>query len=417
MNKKILIIDLKERYNSIISDKIDENQKSNFYFGQLLFNELIKSNIVEIIDPVSKYIQFGFKKFNEILEEAIVKFDIIIFFQIWFFGFRHNLFSDLKKKNKNIRLISFDIESNEMIFIYYLKLLENFDLLFTTDSIFASKIYKKKNINAEFYPISFSNKHYYPSDYKKIYDGSFMGQKHSDRESYINFLVNKNFNIKTFGSYKNEKIPNEKFNKIIQQTKINLYFSKQKKKSSRIFDLTMSYNMKYTLLHFAMLQAFFLIEYSDEHNFFLKKYDFLMFKNKNQLLDKFSYFLKNEKERVEISKKIFNDIGKKFSFEERYKGLQSKILNIAIQNKVNDLDINNQFFIKDLFKFPINFENSYFIIDNIKLMLQIKNFKIKIFSIIDFTIYLFQTFKIKIIKHIFNAFFIKYLETCKNRKI
>lgn len=73
MNKKILIIDLKERYNSIISDKIDENQKSNFYFGQLLFNELIKSNIVEIIDPVSKYIQFGFKKFNEILEEAIVK--------------------------------------------------------------------------------------------------------------------------------------------------------------------------------------------------------------------------------------------------------------------------------------------------------------------------------------------------------
>jgi hypothetical protein len=416
LNKKILIIDIKERYNSIISDKINEDQKSNNYFGQLLFNELIKDNTVEIIDPVQEYVKFGFKKFNKILEETIKKFDIIIFFQIWFFGFKHNLFSDLKKKNK-IKLISFDIESNEMIFIYYLKLLENFDLVFATDSILASEIYKKKNINAEFYPISFSSKHYYPSNYEKIYDGSFMGQKHSDRESYINFLINKNFNIKTFGSYKNERIPNEKFNKIIHQTKINLYFSKQKKKSSRIFDLTMSYNMKYTLLHFAMLQAFFLIEYSDEHNFFLKKYNFLMFKNKNQLLDKFSYFLKNEKERVEISKKIWADIGEKFSFEERYKNLQSKIFNIPTQNKVNDLDINKQFFIKDLFKFPINFENSYFIINNVRLILLIKSFKIKVFSIIDFMIYLFRTFKIKTIKHLLHAFYIKNLETYKNKKI
>ena len=242
-------------------------------------------------------------------------FDKIILFQSWFFGFDHNLFNNIKNKNPKINLFCIDLESNEMIFIYYAKLLENFDLIFTSDSLVAENIYNQIGIKSKFLPFVYSEKNFYNKNSKKIYDISFIGQKHSTRPIYINHLRENKFNVKTFGAYENERISWVKINDIYNQTKINLYFSFQKRRKDKIFDLTMDRNMKSSLLHFIMSESFFLIEYSKEHNSIINEFPELMFKSKFELLEKVNFFLHNENERNYMITKIQKKIGKKYNFE------------------------------------------------------------------------------------------------------
>ena len=99
-------------------------------------------------------------------------------------------------KKFGVKLICVDLESNEMLFIYYLKLLENYDFIFTSDSILASNIYKYFNINAEFIPFVYSKDHYFPKKMEKIFDGSFIGQNTLQDLNLLKVLNNQVLKLK-----------------------------------------------------------------------------------------------------------------------------------------------------------------------------------------------------------------------------
>ena len=98
-----------------------------------------------------------------------------------------------------------------------------------TVAILASNIYKYFNINAEFIPFVYSKDHYFPKKMEKIFDGSFIGQKHTTRPKFIESLKQSGFGkIKTFGVYDKKYLDWNEIINIYNQTKINLYFSQQK---------------------------------------------------------------------------------------------------------------------------------------------------------------------------------------------
>jgi len=319
------------------------NSEENILFERLIYNEIKNNFNVETLDCKKIFLEKGFKEFNKFLEKFSKNFDVIILFQSWFFGFDHNLFNRIKKNKPSIQLFCVDLESNEMIFIYYAKLLESFNLIFTSDSLLAAKIYNQIGIKSKFLPFVYSKEHFFNQNLPKIYDLSFIGQKHSTRPFYIDYLKANNLDVKTFGAYENQRITWKEVNKIYNSTKINLYFSFQKRRKNKIFDLTMSHNMKSSLLHFIMSKNFFLIEYSLEHDSIISEFSDLMFKNKFELLDKVNFFLNNENKRENIINDMHKKIGDKYNFEnyksffleEFYKECKKELIDQKFSSKLS----------------------------------------------------------------------------------
>ena len=285
-----------------------------------------------------------------------------------------------------------------MLFIYYAKLLENFDLVFCSDSILAERIYGSLNINSKFLPFVFSDKHYYPplNSTDKLYDSSFIGQKHSSRAYYINHLLKNDCKVSTFGAYNQDYISWSDIIKIYYSTKINLYFSEQKRRKEKIFDLTMSHNMKSSLLHFAMTKSFFLIEHSYEHEKILGEFKFLTFKNKDELLSKYQFYLNNQLARDALVEKIYKKIGIFYSFENYYMNFIDLIFNNAQPVRLkNKHQISKAYQINLLGLKKIKLYNKFFIINNLSQINKIKNIQLKIKSFIVFFIYCFSFLKMK----------------------
>ena len=397
MKKSILVINELSNHQDV--------KPFNHRFDKLLIDKLNLQHHVEIFDQFINFHKYGLDKFNIVLEEKIKAFDIVILFQSWFFGFKYDLFTKIKKKF-GTKLICIDLESNEMVFIYYLKLLENFDFIFTSDSIFASKIYNYFNIKAEFIPFAFSQDHYFPEKMKNIYDGSFIGQKHTTRPKFIESLKQSGFKIKTFGAYNKNYINWTEMIKIYNQTKINLYFSQQKRRKDKIFDLTMSNNMKSSILHFSMMKNFFLVEFSQEHREILKGYEFLMFRNEKELNSKFKYYLDNQNERDDISEKLYNDIGQKYCFENFSNNFTENILSNFSDKKIIEIDITKPIHLNGVLQNPVQFSHNFFIEGNLSNILKVSSTSKKIEYLIQLIFYLLRTFKFSNL--LFLLKFIKY---------
>lgn len=141
--------------------------------------------------------------------------------------------------------------------------------------------------------------HYFDRKLERNIDVSFLGSLHKPhREEYCQFLRDHRINIVTAGGLSQEEIikpiPWADYIGIVSQSKIGLNFCRTREDLSqmkgRVFDLTAA---KTFLLEEAGLET---------REFFEDGKEFVMFRNKEDLLEKVRYYLAHDEERERIAK-------------------------------------------------------------------------------------------------------------------
>ena len=169
---------------------------------------------------------------------------------------------------------------------------------------------------------------------KQIYDLTFVGMPIRDRADYIIHLKNKGFKLKIFGrgweKYPELKevyggfLETDKYVDLINQTKINLSFSKtlleEKGKKNTQF--------KGRLFEVGACNAFMLVENFEDFKLFFPKSSKITFSNKEDIARKALYYLKNEKEREKQSDKIYAQVLKEYTWEAQFTKFFKEILNV-----------------------------------------------------------------------------------------
>jgi len=190
--------------------------------------------------------------------------------------------------------------------------------------------YKKEGIKNVFGVPGFNTEIFKPMNMKKKYDVTFIGTpltEKSGRYNFIKFLKEKGIPITLFG-WGWEKYPdlkeiylgplsNEQMVKVINQSKINLCFSKNSYGQS---------HLKGKVLEGGACKTFVLTEYYEDYvHMFNEGKEIIMFEGKEDLHKKISYFLKNENERQKIANAAYAKIIEKYNLEKDLKKIFSKI--------------------------------------------------------------------------------------------
>jgi len=207
------------------------------------------------------------------------------------------------------------------------------------DYIITSKkeidIYKKDKIKNVFFLHGINPNFFKPMNLKKKYDVSFIGKPIADRYEYIKFLKENGINIKIFGAgwqnYPDLKeiyggvLYNEDYPKVINQSKINLNFSKGPHKDGNPKQL------KGRTLEVSACASFLLNEYTDRNIEFINNKKEINFWNKEELLKKINYYLEHEKKREKIAKELYQYMVKNLSWEHLFLKFFKKIEKDEIQ--------------------------------------------------------------------------------------
>ncbi len=201
------------------------------------------------------------------------------------------------------------------------------------DYIITSKkeisIYKKDKLKNVFV-IHGVNPHFFkPLNLEKKYDVSFIGRPVADRYEYLQFLKENGVNLSLFGigwqDYPDLKniyhgvLYDEDYPRVINQSKINLNFSKTLYKKGKKGQL------KGRSLEVPACNSFMLNEYTSMNIEFINKHKEINFNNKKELLEKINYFLIHEKEREKIAEEFYQHIIKNYSWEFLFQKFFSKI--------------------------------------------------------------------------------------------
>jgi spore maturation protein CgeB/uncharacterized protein YfkK (UPF0435 family) len=190
-----------------------------------------------------------------------------------------------------------------------------------------------------------SEKEYRPQNLEKKYDISFIGSPIRDRAEFISFLVKNKINIFIAGPGW-EKYPNlkerylgflnpEDFLKTINQSKINLIFSKTALKGKGKKDS----HLKLRVFEFAACKSFGLIESTPGMVGFFKNKK-INFKTKEELLEKVKYYLTHEEEREKLANLSYSYFLKNFTLKQRFLRLFEKIS--KEKNKEKELPLLNK---------------------------------------------------------------------------
>ncbi len=168
---------------------------------------------------------------------------------------------------------------------------------------------------------------------EKIYDLTFVGMPIRDRVEYLRYLKSKGFKLKIFGRGWNKYpdlsdvyggfLETDKYVDLINQTKINLSFSKtlleeKGKKNTQL---------KGRLFEVAACKAFMLVEDFTDFNKFFPNSKNITFSNKEGLVKKAEYFLRNELARKSESEKIYSQVLKEYTWEAQFNKFFNKIIN------------------------------------------------------------------------------------------
>ena len=136
-------------------------------------------------------------------------------------------------------------------------------------------------------------------DNSKLYDVSFVGNQHvADRQLWIENLVKAGIDIELFGGVgSRKKVHYYKFVEVINQSKINLHFSKN------VINGELVDQLKGRVFEVTLCGGFLLCEYAPilEHLFEIDK-EIVCFKTLEEAVEKINYYLKNDAEREQIAK-------------------------------------------------------------------------------------------------------------------
>ena len=210
-----------------------------------------------------------------------------------------------------------------------------FDYILATEKDLSD--YKKDGIKDVYFLHGVNTGLLKPLNIEKKFDVTFIGMPIRDRHSYIKYLCKKGIKIRLFGpgwqDYKDLKeiygdfLSSEDYIKVINQSKINLNFSKNilQKKGKKDTQL------KGRILEILSCNAFLLIEYfPDIHLFFKNKYvNKVAFKTKEELLKKINYYLKNKGEREKIAGIFRKEVIKNYDWRNLFR----KFFKITLKSK------------------------------------------------------------------------------------
>lgn len=223
------------------------------------------------------------------------KFDIL-FFSLSHYEILIDTLVFIKKKY-NSKLINW-FSDDSWKFDQYSKFYSNYFDLVISNSQFAKNYYNKKSIPSILSnwgcPDSWSN-HYQSSKKCKI-EVLFIGSSYLGRKQVINFLKEKNLNVKCYGwGWGTRVLTDNEIGKKIREAKISINFSKSKGKikqtKARVFEITGS-------------GGFCLTENSPEiKKFFEIGRELDCFEDKEQLFEKIEFYLSKENLRDKIAQK------------------------------------------------------------------------------------------------------------------
>lgn len=187
--------------------------------------------------------------------------------------------------------------------------------------------YKKDGIKNVFFIVGLNNHFFKPLKLEKKYDVTFVGIDKADRYEFIKFLKESGIKISLFGwnwsKYPEFKdiyrgaLDSEEMVKITNQSKINLSFSKST--DGTLHPTTRLYEA-------GACKSFVLSEYCEDNlKLFKNGKDIIMFKDKEDLLKKIEYYLKNEKEREKIADAAYKKVIKNYTFDLALKEIFQRV--------------------------------------------------------------------------------------------
>ena len=178
---------------------------------------------------ISKKISFSREEIIFLINKIIYKNKIKkVFFDIDYTSYiNKNFVSKINSKHK----IAFSFDTEENI-IKINNSISAFSHFLTAEPKLVKKFEKK--IKCFFFPLETSKKYFKKINTKKKYDIFFFGEVKADRKSYIHELRKLRLSKKILINTKN-KINDAKLNKIINESKITINFSKGVSKNSNKF--------------------------------------------------------------------------------------------------------------------------------------------------------------------------------------
>jgi len=303
------------------------HSNTNYFYNQIKpIGKLFKSyHILNYQDYFNNYGDLFLKKkiLNYIYSQNVNT--IIIFchndnFQI--------SLSFLKKIKRKVKIIFIFKDDDTNVFVYS-RYYAMFSDAIITNSKFANSYYKSLKLNSFLCTDSFPQKKLIKKKYK--YDVSFVGSfLKNGRNEYIEYIKN-NSKLKYFfldTSKDAKKISDKKYNQIIRTTKINLNFTSAGSKNYKFFEnfdpfINNSFGFKGRIIEVGLNKSFLLSEHFGEWNYFWKKKEIVIFYNKEDMLNKIHFYLKNENERKLISENLF----KKCKLENTPTNFNMKLFN------------------------------------------------------------------------------------------
>lgn len=248
------------------------------------------------------------------------------------FGYLHlrtlSKIKEISLKTKTVIFFGDDDNQFESSSRYYALF---FDYVIPAQPGFVNK-YKKEGAKNVFYlPFVANAENFKFLNLEKKYDVTFIGYQKGNRADIIRYLKNKGIKIRIFGWFW-DKCPdlkdiyfgipnNQEMVKIINQTKINLSFTE---------GIGGMLHIKGRVAEVISCKSFMLTQYFSRYlDFFKNNKEIVMFKNKEDLLKKIKYYLKNEKEREKIAERGYKKMVDKYSINIKLKEFIEKTSNEA----------------------------------------------------------------------------------------
>ena len=188
-------------------------------------------------------------------------------------------------------------------------------------------LYEKEKIKGGFPILGTNTERYQYLNLEKKYDVSFIGSALLNRRERLKFLIDKGIKINIWGkgwnnypefkNYYGGFLNLNDYVKVINQTKINLSFSKNRFGEP---------HFKGRVMELSACKAFQLVDYfSDYLKFFKEGKEIIMFKNKEDLFKKIKYYLGHNQKREEIVENSYKKTIAKFNILNYYKRFFKKI--------------------------------------------------------------------------------------------
>ena len=181
------------------------------------------------------------------------------------------------------------------------------DFVFSSCPISALK-FQEIGINSFFVPIECDGNILKDYKLKKSYDVLHFGREKTNRHIYIKYLKENDIRVKSVSPYDEEANTFEKLCKLISQAKIVLNFTKSSN-GNRIFNplkiFESFYQLKGRIQMAGISNVLCITEFSPAIYLMYNKNELPSFKNKKECLDKINFFLSNENEMNNYTKRFY----------------------------------------------------------------------------------------------------------------